>query len=85
MSDEDYMPVSERDRDGDVMVDAGISSAAWDAVTRLWRSHAIADDVMRDLAEELRAAWSHPLTSSEPMPGAAALNRYDRLTGGNDA
>jgi hypothetical protein len=73
MSDEDYIPASKRP------ADQGLS-----AYRSLAASHAVADAVMRDLAEALRdldcACRGHVLPCRESVARSAALARYDALS-----
>ena len=92
MSDSDYIKASERERMQDA-VDAvpRVTPGMFDDVCS---SHAVADAVMRDLAEALRewvpcdCAWcSNPeyrWSCAQSAAANAALARYDCMTGGDD-
>jgi len=63
MSDADYIKPGERD---------------WKRQTRCWKaSHAVGDDVMRELASALRSVCKY----GEPRYASDALARYDRIGG----
>ncbi len=71
MSDDAYMPASSYPTGGERSI----------AYLSVVRSHAVADEVMRDLAEALRMEeWGLQLTEHQLMPmSAAALARFDAL------
>jgi hypothetical protein len=81
MSDDYFLTRAERDRMQDA-VDAvpRVTPGMFDDVCS---SHAVADDVMRELAEALRVAWAY--NEDEDEVRMAALAKYDRMTGGDDA
>ncbi len=94
MRDEDYIPAGERPASaGGMGKIAGVDLLS-SALCKVSASHAVADDVMRELAELVqwldRRLWDyvngkgfgdgpHIKAATE-----AALARYDRLVGGND-
>jgi hypothetical protein len=87
MSDSDYIKAGER---SSLPSHSPMNFAFID----LFMSHAVADDVMRELAEALREAgrlgffMDVEIDDAEEVAAkqavAAALARYDALTGGND-
>ena len=49
--------------------------------TRVWYSHAVADDLMRELATALKWSHAHDGAPHTNCRYCAALSRYDKLIG----
>ncbi len=86
MIDRDYIPAGDRRWHKKAIPPNGYIASA-DVMYELLDSHAVADDVMRELAEAIRIRLAHeeerfPIEANSRM--RRALARYDALIGGSD-
>lgn len=94
MSDSDYIPAGERDDIMGWFQQRQPNKEAWDNALAIEESHAVADSVMRELAEALRVSRNqngcdspycdidHATGTTPKCRTCAALARFDALGGG---